>query len=248
MNSVVTTSYQASYIALSLAISILGSFVGLTAARNIRSRDGQLNMVNTVSAGLALGGIGVWSMHFIGMLSLKLDLATGYAAVETLISLIAAVTATSLALAFVSKNPKNIPRLIGAGTVLGLGVAFMHYLGMAGMRFGGYFSWDYGIVAVSVFIAVAAATVALWLALNTQKWQARLMASGVMGVAVSAMHYTGMSAAEFICTTVSRQAVPVGFGVLRSFELPLLVSVTSIGLAAIISIDQVSQRVLAPAR
>lgn len=159
-------------------------------------------------------------MHFIGMLSLKLDIGTGYALAETLIPLVAAVAATSLALVFVAKDHKNNVRLILAGTVFGLGVAFMHYLGMAGMRFGRYFSWNYGIAAVSFLIAVAAATVVLWLALNTKKLQTRLIASVIMGVVVSAMHYTGMSAASFICTTPNRVALPVGFVVVNSADLP----------------------------
>jgi NO-binding membrane sensor protein with MHYT domain len=67
MNPLVTTSYNLSFVLLSYAISVIGSFVALTAARKIRRPDGQLSHINLAAAGIALGGIGVWSMHFIGM-------------------------------------------------------------------------------------------------------------------------------------------------------------------------------------
>src|SRR3954469_23941550 len=138
MNPLVTTSYQFAYVALSFVISVLGSFVALTAATRVRQRNGSISLVNTVSAGLALGGIGVWSMHFIGMVALKLDLASGYSMVETLVSLVAAIAATALALGFVARRPDHLPTLVVAGFLLGLGVVVMHYLGMLGMRFSGY--------------------------------------------------------------------------------------------------------------
>ena len=105
------------------------------AARRIRGEQGGTRWLNVLAAGSALGGIGVWSMHFTGMLALRLGMGSGYAMAETLVSLVAAVAATSAALAFVAQRPDSNVRVLGAGALLGLGVAFMHYLGMAGMRF-----------------------------------------------------------------------------------------------------------------
>jgi NO-binding membrane sensor protein with MHYT domain len=248
MNSIVTTSYNTSFIALSYAIAVIGSFVALTAAGRIRHANGRMSRVNLISAGLALGGIGVWSMHFIGMLALNIDMGSGYAMVETLVSLVAAVAVTSMALVFVAQNPKSLLRVAGAGTVLGFGVGFMHYLGMYGMRFGGYIAWSYETVALSLLIAVVAATAALWLAFNTRTLALRVLAAAVMGLAVCAMHYTGMDAAEFICTTANRGALPQGFGVISSFQLPTLVAIVSLGMAAVISLDQLIQRTMTPLR
>ncbi|MBX3587471.1 MAG: histidine kinase [Ramlibacter sp.] len=248
MNSAVTTSYSQGLVLLSYAISMIGALVALTAARRINLPGGRISWTNLMTAGLALGGIGVWAMHFIGMLALNMDLGVGYSLTETLLSLVAAVIATSLALAFVARNPGNFGRLAGAGALLGLGVTFMHYLGMFGMRFGGYIQWSYDVVGISMVIAVVAATAALWLAFNTRTILARVAAAAIMGLAVCAMHYTGMAAAQFICTTANRTALPVGFGVISSFDLPAMVTVLAMGIAIVLSIDQVMQRMLAPQR
>ncbi|AVP59017.1 MHYT domain-containing protein [Pulveribacter suum] len=242
------TSYEASLVLLSYAIAVLGSFVALTAAQHMRRPGGGLNWLNVLSAGAALGGIGVWAMHFTGMLALRLGMGSAYAMAETLVSLVAAVAATSGALAFVALRPDSGARLLGAGTVLGLGVAFMHYLGMFGMRFPGFIQWSAPLVALSVVIAVAAACAALWLAFRTRKLALRGLAALVMGVAVCAMHYTGMAAADFICTAPDalRQATPTGFAVVSAMDLPLLTALVAVGMAALIGYDQLIQRYLVP--
>jgi NO-binding membrane sensor protein with MHYT domain len=241
MNPVVSSSYQLSYVAISFAIAVLGSFVALTAATRIRQQNGKISLFNTISAGIALGGIGVWSMHFIGMLALKLDVASSYAPIETGISLVAAIAASAVALAFVAKAPEKIGRMLIAGFLLGLGVVVMHYLGMYGMKFGGFIQWDFGVVALSAVIAVVAATAALWLAFHTRTFKPRLAAAVLMGVAVCAMHYTGMTAAEFICTTVNRGTPPQGFGYVSSMDMYAVVASAALFMAALISIDQMFQ-------
>ncbi len=128
------TSYNLDLVALSYAIAVLGSFVALTAARNIRGPNG-LQWRNVLASGAALGGIGVWSMHFTGMLALKLGMGSSYSVLETLVSLVAAMGATSAALACVALRPNSLARVLGAGTLLGLAVCAMHYTGMAAADF-----------------------------------------------------------------------------------------------------------------
>jgi NO-binding membrane sensor protein with MHYT domain len=241
LETAVVSNYQGGYVALSYLISVLGGYVALTSATRIRQRNGQVSVGNTIAAGLALGGIGVWSMHFIGMVALKLDVGSSYSLWETLVSLIAAITGSSLALGFVAKAPHRLGRLCGAGIVLGLGVVVMHYLGMFGMKINGYIRWDYGVVGVSALIAVAAATAALWLAFNTGGPVLRGGAALLMGVAVCAMHYTGMQAAEFICTTAERGIAPRGLGYFRATELPVVVAFVALTTAALIVLYHVYQ-------
>ncbi|MBO9678393.1 MAG: histidine kinase [Acidovorax sp.] len=244
MNSVITTSYNPGLIALSYVISVVGAFAALSAASRVHAFPGRPlahNWVNLGIAGIALGGIGVWSMHFIGMLALNMDMGLGYSMVETVISLVAAIVVTALALAVVAKNPRSINRVLGAGAMLGLGAGFMHYLGMYGMRFGGHFRWSFDVVGLSLLIALVAATAALWLAFHTRTLASRLLAACVMGLAVCAMHYTGMAAAEFICTTENRRAIPSGFAVISVMQLPLLVITLAVGMATTIAIDLLYQ-------
>jgi NO-binding membrane sensor protein with MHYT domain len=230
MNPIVTTSIDPLYAALSFAFAVMGSFIALGAASRVRDVRGKLNMGNVLVAGAALGGIGVWSMHFIGMLALKMDVGSSYAATETLASLAAAIVATSLSIRFAAQAPNRLGHLLMAGVFLGLSVVVMHYLGMYGLKINGYVQWNYALVALSVVIAVVAATAALWLAFNSRSVGKR--------IAVCAMHYTGMLAAEFICTVENRNAIPQGFGYIPGFELPSLVIVTTLTLGIILSVQQ----------
>jgi NO-binding membrane sensor protein with MHYT domain len=219
MNEVIAVTYNPYLLALSFAVSLLGSFVGLLACRRIAGADGRISWYNAGSAAIAIGGVGVWAMHFIGMLALKIDLAMGYAAVETLVSILAAIVATALALAFVAKAPNSAARLLMAGIAMGLGVCVMHYLGMYGMRFYGVFAWNWSLVALSVAIAVVASTAALWLAFRANSMSLRILAALVMAAAVCAMHYTGVAAADIICTTTNRLAMPTGFAIVPASRL-----------------------------
>ena len=255
MNPIVLTNYQPFYVVLSFVIAMVGSFVALTAATRIKQADGSFSTANTLTAGLALGGIGVWAMHFVGMLALKMDLANSYAMVETGVSLVAAIVAASLALGFVARAPERLGRMLLAGALLGMSVVVMHYLGMYGMKFGGYIQWDYAVVAASIAIAVVAATAALWLAFHTAALLRRVWAALVMAVAVCAMHYTGMAAAEFICTTANRNAIPQGFGYVSSFSISSMVVIAGLSMAFLIAMSLLfqpgsegSNRALSPAK
>lgn len=239
-------AFDVSYVALSFLISAIGAFVALTAAAGITSGRRPVNRINVSAAGLALGGIGIWAMHFIGMLAMKIEMGIGYAMVETVVSLVVAAGGSTLALAWVARNPNSLRHLLGAGAMLGFAVCVMHYLGMYGMRFGGVFQWNAGLVAVSVVIAWVAATAALVLAFAVKGVTARAAAALIMAGAVCAMHYTGMAAADFICTSASPKMIPPGFAVVSSMDLPVLVTVLALGMAFVISIDQLFQRLGAP--
>jgi NO-binding membrane sensor protein with MHYT domain len=233
----VASSYEPGYVALSYFISVMGAFVAVWAAQRIRREDGRISTANALAAGLALGGIGVWSMHFIGMLALKLQAATAYSLWQTVVSLLAAVAGSAIALAYVARAPERFGRIAGAGFVLGMGVVVMHYLGMDGLKIGGYVRWDYGVIAASALIAVLAATAALWLAFHTVGGVARVGAALAMGVAVCAMHYTGMAAADFICT-VDPTLVPQGFGYIGPAQLPAIVTFVALTTAELIVVYQ----------
>jgi NO-binding membrane sensor protein with MHYT domain len=238
VNEVIAVTYNPYLLALSFAVSLLGSFVGLLACRRIARADGRISWYNAGSAAVAIGGVGVWAMHFIGMLALKIDLAMGYAAVETLASILAAIIATALALAFVAQSPNSSVRLITAGVAMGLGVCVMHYLGMYGMRFNGVFAWNWSLVALSVGIAIVASTTALWLAFRADSISLRILAALVMAAAVCAMHYTGVAAADIICTTTNRLAMPTGFAIVPASRLLFVVTFVAATLMLFMLIDQ----------
>jgi NO-binding membrane sensor protein with MHYT domain len=243
--TLIPTGFDPSYVILSFIVSAVGAFVALTAAANIAAAPSgrRIDRINLWAAALALGGIGIWSMHFIGMLALHADLGIGYAMPETLASLLIAVAGTGYALHCVARHRGSVRHVLIAGAVLGLAVCAMHYLGMYGMRFGGFLQWSPGLVAASVGIAWLAATAAMALAFAVRSLAGRARVALVMAGAVCAMHYTGMAAAQVVCTTSTPGAIPTGWGVVSSMELPMLVIVVALGIAFVISIDQFFQHV-----
>jgi len=239
--SILNASYSLPLVALSFAVSMIGSLTALSAAGAARRADGSVNRFNIMTSGLALGGIAIWATHFIGMSAWSVDLRVGYQLWTTLVSLVAAVLVSTLALGYVAAAPLKGRRLLLAGSVAGIGVAAMHYLGMASMTFGGLFDWNLPLVGLSIVIAVGAATAALWLAFSTRQRSHRIAASAVMAGAVCAMHYTGMAAATVVCTARDRL---LPFDLLRPADMTPIVLEVSLSVIAVIALDQLLQRVL----
>ncbi|MDQ0604213.1 NO-binding membrane sensor protein with MHYT domain [Streptomyces canus] len=148
---------------------------------------------------LALGaasiGCGIWTMHFIAMIGFQVEeTRIRYDVGLTLLSLAVAVIVVGIGVFIVGYRGAGTANLALAGTVTGLGVAAMHYLGMYAMRLNGAVSYAVLTVALSILIAIVAASAALWAAVTVRGFMTSLGASLIMGVAVSGMHYTAMAA------------------------------------------------------
>ncbi|WP_327366751.1 MHYT domain-containing protein [Streptomyces sp. NBC_01217] len=172
----------------------------LGAALGLRCTTRSLRTERSFKAGwLALGatsiGSGIWTMHFIAMIGFSVEgVPIGYDKPITFASLAVAIGMVAIGIFIVGYRGATRMAMITGGTIIGLGVATMHYLGMAGMRLDGRFEYDTVTVILSVVIAVVAATTALWAAVSLRGLLTGLGAGVVMGVAVSGMHYTGMAA------------------------------------------------------
>lgn len=148
---------------------------------------------------LALGaasiGTGIWTMHFIAMIGFRVEESrTHYDVGLTVLSLVVTIVVVGIGVFAVGYRGVSTGTLCVAGSITGLGVAAMHYLGMAAIQLNGYLQYDVTVVVLSVAIAIVAATAALWAAVSIRGFLTSLGASLVMGVAVSGMHYTGMAA------------------------------------------------------
>ena len=202
------TGYNPAFVALSIVIAVLASYVALDLGARVQRRDVGPRQVWGAGAALAMGG-GIWSMHFIGMLAFEMGMPTAYDLGLTLLSLVLAIGSTAAAFTWVGRRGTGIRSLLVAGPLMGLGVAAMHYTGMAAMRVPGNLAYNPIIVAASVAIAVTAATAALWLTFRQNKpWQ-KFAAACVMGLAVAGMHYTGMAAATFTAEEAGAHAAHV---------------------------------------
>ncbi|MGS2585958.1 MHYT domain-containing protein [Streptomyces hebeiensis] len=144
--------------------------------------------------GAACIGSGIWTMHFIAMVGFRvMEAPISYDVPTTVLSLVVAVTVVGVGVFIAGYGGGRRAVLICAGVFMGAGIAAMHYIGMSGMRMHGQVEYALPGVVASVVIAVAAATAALWAAVSIQGFLPSLGASGVMGLAVSGMHYTAMA-------------------------------------------------------
>ena len=182
---------------LSYFVSVLGCLFGLIAtARARRIVDGQRRAGWLILAACSIGGTGIWSMHFIAMLgfSVKNQSAIQFDLGITAASLLTAIIVVAIGLFIVGYGRVSALKVIAAGIFTGVGVAGMHYSGMAAMQIPATVSYDPKLVAASVGIAIVAATVALWFTLVLNRPVALTIGALIMGVAVDGMHFTGMYA------------------------------------------------------
>lgn len=178
--------------ALAYTMSVVGSIVGLRCtvhARASRWRDGWL-----VAAAVALGGTGIWVMHFTAMLGFAIrGERIRYDVPMTMLSAAVAIVVVWLGLSIVVYGRRESLTLPLGGAITGFGVAAMHYIGMHAMKTNASIEYNRALVALSVVIAVVAATAALWFVLHVRGFGATTGAALIMGLAVSGMHYTGMA-------------------------------------------------------
>ncbi|AEV82134.1 putative signaling protein [Actinoplanes sp. SE50] len=183
--------------AFSYLLSVLGSLLGLTGAVRLRSaRTRAERGWWLVLAALAIGTTGIWTMHFVAMLGFEVvGTPIRYDVNLTVASVVMSFVAVGagLAIALLGTSARQL-RILAGGVLAGLGVAAMHYTGMAAMRLYGDIHYSGSRVILSVVIAVVAATVALWLTLVVSRPLIIFISALVMGVAVNGMHFTGMSA------------------------------------------------------
>jgi diguanylate cyclase (GGDEF)-like protein len=204
--------YDPYLVLASILVAIFASYTALDLAARVKAsapKEASWWLV----CGAVIMGIGIWSMHFIGMLAFSLPIPLGYDLNITLLSLLIAIVVSGIALYLASRAEMTLRTTVAGGVTMGIGIASMHYVGMAAMLMQPsiqYVSW---ILALSVAIAIVVSMVALRLAFshsrngNAPRRLHKLASATVMGFAISGMHYTGMQAAQFmpgaICLAVN---------------------------------------------
>ncbi|MGW2488506.1 MHYT domain-containing protein [Streptomyces sp. NPDC001606] len=179
---------------LSYLMACTGAALGLRCTVRALATTGRARRNWQVTAASAIG-TGIWTMHFVAMLGFRVSgTDIRYDVPLTMLSLLVAMVVVCAGVFAVGRSRDRTRSLLLGGLTTGLGVASMHYLGMAAVRLHGDVSYDPVLVGLSVLIAVVAATAALWAGLNIKSPRAVTVASLVMGAAVSSMHYTGMFA------------------------------------------------------
>jgi len=196
-----TGSYNYHLVALSVLIAVCASYAALELAGRTTAASGRLRLA-WLACGATAMGLGIWSMHYIGMLAFSLPIPVLYHWPTVVLSLLAAVFASAVALFVVSRKQLGWPRALVGSAIMGSGIATMHYTGMAAMRLSAMCSYEPLLLTLSVVFAIVISLAAIWLTFHFRE-EARASAGWkvgcaiVMGAAIPVMHYTGMAAARF---------------------------------------------------
>jgi NO-binding membrane sensor protein with MHYT domain len=210
---------------LGYAVSCLGAFLGLRCVTRASYYHGRARAGWLAVAATAVGATGIWAMHFIAMLGFAVpgqDIS--YNVPITIASMLIAIGVVGAGLLIVGFGDGGPPRLLAGGLIVGIGVAAMHYLGMAAVVMPDSMSYSGPLLIASVAIAIIAGTAALWIGAWVRGIGATAGASLVMGAAVSGMHYTGMAAMRVHAGRMPGRPGASG----DSFLLPLLLGITLI--------------------
>ena len=194
-------TYSPTLVIISLCVAILASYTALDLTERIATAKGRAVHLWTAGGAFAMG-IGVWSMHFIGMLAFKLPIELGYDVSLTLLSLLIGILSSGFALWLVSQPRLPAWQLAFGALVMGAGISAMHYTGMAAMRMQPGIDYDPTLFGASLLIAVGASGAALWIAFRLRQHSPYVIlirggAAVIMGMAIVGMHYTAMAAARF---------------------------------------------------
>jgi NO-binding membrane sensor protein with MHYT domain len=227
MNLVAT--YDMSLVFLSYFISAFGAYTALQLAGHVIDKQKKKRLLWIAGAAVALGGGGIWSMHFIAMLAYNLPIPVHYDVTITVASLIAAIVVTGIGLYIVTAGNLGLFRLCAAGIFVGVGVCIMHYTGMAAMRLDGEVTYDSNIVALSFAVAIVVATVGLFLLVTMRGDLQRIVSALVIAFAVSGMHYTAMYGTTCRSNALSSAQDAVSIGI-----SPMLLGVCIAGATMVI--------------
>jgi NO-binding membrane sensor protein with MHYT domain len=196
------TTFSPSLVVTSILVAMFASYVALTLAQSVTRASGRARAA-WLAAGAFAMGIGIWSMHFIGMLAFEMPgMAMAYDVPSMVLSIVVAVGASALAFYLTSLPAVPPGSIVSGGVAMATAIAGMHYIGMNSMRMAASIRWNTYLVVASMVIALVASVGALVI-LNRLRnkadhWKEMLLAAIVMGLAVSGMHYTGMIAATFV--------------------------------------------------
>ncbi|TDF98551.1 response regulator [Paenibacillus piri] len=193
-------SYDAVLVAFSYVVAVVASYTVLDLVGRISTSAGRSRWLWLLFGAIAMG-MGIWSMHFVGMLAFSLPVPVAYDLVTVLLSVVVAIIASFIALFVVGRDQLTLRQLLGGGVMLAAGISAMHYIGMAAMLID--ITYDVFYFTLSIVIAFIASVAALWLSFYFRKggergerWK-KLGSGLIMGAAVVGMHYTGMTAAQF---------------------------------------------------
>ncbi len=200
IQSSIAFDYDYGLVFLSVLIAAAASYSGFDTLERYGAARRRITRLAWLATGAFTLGGGIWSMHFVAMLAIEMDVAVRYDAALTFLSAVFAFAACGLAMRNAGADRTSAARIIAGGAVLGAGIGLMHYTGMAAMRMGVNIRYDPLLFAASIVFAVAYSSLSLHLlrvGVATRSLAVRFGGAMAMGGSIAAMHYTGMAATYF---------------------------------------------------
>ena len=198
----ISVHYSYGLMAVSVVISMIAAYAAFSLADRMRQATNATTRRWWLLGGSVAMGIGIWSMHYLGMLAVVLPVEVAYFVPTVALSLLMAVIASAVVLSVVSADELGWKQLVGGGLLMGAGIGGMHYTGMAAMRMSAMHHYDPSVVALSLVVAAGFSWMALWIGFSLRdrlKGGAWLRVAGgaVMGLGIAAMHYTAMAGVTY---------------------------------------------------
>ncbi|MCF3630809.1 MHYT domain-containing protein [Thalassospiraceae bacterium LMO-SO8] len=244
-------SYDPVLVTLSFFIATLAGFAFIHLLHRIAEHEHSAQRHLWMAGGALIMGLGIWAMHFVGMLAYQLPIRMTYDPLVTLGSAVPAVLASAWNLQIVAHARVTRFRLFLGGIVLGGGIGLMHYTGMAAVNFDAFIRYDPLLFALSLLVAVALAICALWVAFRMSRRDTVRTLAGeslsalFIGMAVAGMHYTAMSSTIcFARTDGSNPIQPLGADVLAGATAIVASLILITGIAAVVFDRRLASEIL----
>ena len=239
-------SYNPYIVGISILIASVASYVALDLAGRVIASSRRSRGIWILASASAMG-IGIWSMHFIGMLALQISVPVAYDVPLIALSIVIAIAGSAVTFFMSARARLSSMELMLASLFMGPAIAGMHYTGMAAVRMPAVISYERGWLTLSVVIAVLVSYIALQLAMRLRgdesrrgKWL-RVGSASLMGAAVYGMHYTGMLAAQFT-PAVGHRVASSTWSVLGNYPLAAAVTVTTFMVLGIAVLGAIADR------
>jgi len=226
-------SFDYRLVAVSIALAMVASYAALDLAGRLTAAQSGHRALWLVGGATAMG-LGIWAMHYVGMLAYTLPVPILYHLPTVVLSLLAAIAASAVALFTVSRKRMGVLSVITGSLIMGSGIAAMHYIGMAAMRVPAMMEYHWGLVTLSVGLAIGTSLVALLLVFRVRQEKKtsrrKVISALVMGSAIPLMHYTGMWAVQFRAANIVPDAThAVSISELGAIAITIVTLVVLIG-------------------
>ena len=219
-----TASYNYILVAFSVFIGMSVAYAALDLATRLTVTDGRMRSAWLMSGAIALG-IGVWSMHFTGMLAFSLPVPVEYDWPTVLLSLVAGIFAAGVSLFILGRKTTGVVQIVSAGVIVGLAIITVHNVGMRAMRMAAEYRYDDRLASLAVILAILFSLIGLWMGFRFRDekssggWR-KIVGALAVGAAISSLHYCAMAATTFL------PSVP-------ETEISHVVHISTLGAAAI---------------